>query len=593
MPDIFLSYSREDQATARRYAEAFEGAGFSVWWDVTLRSGEAYDKVTEKALKEARAVVVLWSPRSAESHWVRSEATLAHRRGTLVPVTIEACERPIMFELTQTAELAHWKGEAKDKAWLAFLADVRGFVDTGGGPPAASAPAMASAAERSPPKLSIAVLPFVNMSDDPQQEYFSDGISEDIITDLSKVSALQVAARNTAFTFKGKAVKATDVAGELNVSHVLEGSVRKAGGRVRITAQLIDGATGNHLWAERYDRDLTDIFALQDEISEAIVKALKLKLLPEEKKAIEQRGTTNLDAYNLYLLARRQWTSGNIGDSRREEAILRLCGRAIEIDPDYPQAWALTALAQWSLRFNRGRTGDDGLAAAERALSLDPTLAEPHSVRARVLANQGHRDQAAAELAIALRLNPESDEVNLAAANMALSQNRLEEAVAYFTKAETLVETDYSSSGMLVSCYTALGDKEGAVRAAKVALERVEKAVAVDQSNGQAMATGVFSLAALGEAERAREWIDRALVIDPENMLMRYNFACALCLHLDDADAALAMLGAVFDNISLGMFATAKTDPDLDRLRTDPRFAAMLAEAEVRVAAASGAASAG
>src|SRR5690242_6251077 len=131
------------------------------------------------------------------------------------------------------------------------------------------------------------------MSGDAEQEYFSDGISEDITTDLSKVSALAVTARNTAFQFKGQSVDVSEVAHRLGVSHVLEGSVRRAGGRVRITAQLIDGETGDHIWAERYDRDLTDIFAIQDELSKAIVEALKVKLLPEERKAIENRGTEN------------------------------------------------------------------------------------------------------------------------------------------------------------------------------------------------------------------------------------------------------------------------------------------------------------
>ena len=165
------------------------------------------------------------------------------------------------------------------------------------------------------------------MSDDPQQEYFSDGISEDIITDLAKVSALSVVARNTAFTFKGKSVDVPEVARQLGVSHVLEGSVRKAGGRVRITAQLIDGAAGDHVWAERYDRDLTDIFALQDEISQAIVEALKLKLLPEEKQAIERRGTDNVEAYNLYLMARQFYviraTRATPGGRRRSFACAR------------------------------------------------------------------------------------------------------------------------------------------------------------------------------------------------------------------------------------------------------------------------------
>ena len=175
------------------------------------------------------------------------------------------------------------------------------------------------------------------MSGDPEQEYFSDGISEDIITDLSKVSALSVVARNTAFNFKGKSLDVKEVASSLGVSHVLEGSVRKAGTRVRITAQLIDGAAGDHVWADRYDRELDDIFAIQDEISKAIVGALKVKLLPEEKKAIETRGTASVEAYNLYLMARQQWTDWAPGDIRRQEMIVRICNQAISLIPITPR----------------------------------------------------------------------------------------------------------------------------------------------------------------------------------------------------------------------------------------------------------------
>jgi adenylate cyclase len=213
-----------------------------------------------------------------------------------------------------------------------------------------------------PHKLSICVLPFANMSGDAEQEYFSDGTTEDIITDLSKVSALGVIARNTAFQFKGKNVDVPQVARQLRVSHVLEGSVRKAGGRVRITAQLIDGISGEHVWAERYDRDLNDIFALQDEISEAIVKALKLKLLPEEKKAIEGRGTDSVEAYDLYLMARQLFFSGNRGDARSLEGIIRLCRQATEVDQAYARAWALMGLAQTYLRFSHGRQDIDSWA---------------------------------------------------------------------------------------------------------------------------------------------------------------------------------------------------------------------------------------
>ncbi|HEY1561270.1 MAG TPA: tetratricopeptide repeat protein, partial [Caulobacteraceae bacterium] len=436
-------------------------------------------------------------------------------------------------------------------------------------------------------KLSICVLPFANISDDPQQEYFSDGISEDIITDLSKVSALGVIARNTAFQFKGKSVDVPLVARQLNVSHVLEGSVRKAGGRVRITAQLIDGTSGEHAWAERYDRDLTDIFALQDEISEAIVAALKLKLLPQEKQAIEQRGTENVDAYNLYLMARSYWFTGNVGDPRQQEAIERLTRRAVEIDPGYAQAWALQAVAQTTLHRDHGRAGDGGQAALDRALALDPDLAEARALKARMLIDAGRHEEAAVEIAAALRLNPESHEVNYRAGAISYNQGRLEEAVSYYEKAAALIETDLKSLQMLVSCYTALGDEENTRRAARIGLARAEKAVAQDRSNGMAMTVGVLALAALGETERAKDWMSRALLIDPDNWVIRYNFACSLAASLGDPEAALDMLGQALQlDSGHSLLIDLTTDPDLAALRDDPRFQAMIAETEARLAAA-------
>jgi adenylate cyclase len=434
-------------------------------------------------------------------------------------------------------------------------------------------------------KLSICVLPFANMSDDPQQEYFSDGISEDIITDLSKVSALAVVSRNSAFMFKGKHVDLPKVARELRVSHVLEGSVRKSGGRVRITAQLIDGASNDHIWAERYDRDLNDIFALQDEISEAIVAALKLKLLPEEKKAIETRGTENADVYNLYLMARQYYLNGNFGDARREEAIIRLCKRATEIDPGYARAWALMALAQNWQRYYFGGGGDGGLASAERALALDANLAEAHGVKAGILFEDGRLEEANHELATALRLDPESFEVNRVAAFMHYRQRHIDEAIRYFEKAAVLVETDFNSPGMLISCYTLTGDAVACRRVAELSLARAEKALAQDQSNGAAMGFGVGALASLKQTERAKEWMARAMLIDPDNMNMRYNFACAASIDLKEPEVALELIGPFLATTTIDFLNHAKGDPDLDPLRSDPRFQAMIAAAEKRLGA--------
>jgi adenylate cyclase len=433
---------------------------------------------------------------------------------------------------------------------------------------------------------SVCVLPFANMSGDPEQEYFSDGISEDIITDLSKISGLHVVSRNTAFTFKGKAVDVGQVASQLKVGHVLEGSVRKAAGRVRITAQLIDAANDGHIWAERYDRDLNDIFAIQDEISHAIVDALKVKLLPEEEKAIEHRGTDNVDAYNLFLMARQTYATGYESDARRLDSIIRMCRRAVDIDPNYADAWALIALVEVLLRANVGRRGGDGgLGAAERALALNPDLAEAHAAKARSLSEENRNDEAAREIEIALRLDPESFQVNRAAGLLKFRQKQMEEAAVCWEKALTLEESDFGAAGMLVTVYTALGKPEAAQRAAKTSLERCEKILARDSSNGAALGHSAVALAMLGQRERAKESMERALLIDPDNMTMRYNFVCALA-NLGDKAAALDMLGPAFEQMGgLGLLNHAKIDPDLDSIRDDPRFKEMLAAAERRLKA--------
>jgi adenylate cyclase len=454
-----------------------------------------------------------------------------------------------------------------------------------------SRPGTAPPAKKAPKsqRPSICVLPFANISGDAEQEYFSDGISEDIITDLSKISALDVVSRNTAFTFKGKAVDVGQVVSQLKVSHVVEGSVRKAAGRVRISAQLIDATNDSHVWAERYDRDLNDIFAIQDEISHAIVDALKVKLLPEEKKAIEQHGTENVDAYNLLLMARQSFITGFEADPRRLDMVIRMCRRAVEVDPNYADAWALIALAEVVFRSQVGRQGGDGgLAAAERALALNPELAEAHAVKARILTEESRYDEASREIDIALRLNPESYQANRFAALLRFRQKQIEEAAAYWEKALTLEEGDFGSAGMLTTVYFALRKHEAVQRVAKIALERCEKILALDSSNGAALGHSGVALAALGQRERAKEWMDRALLIDPENLTMRYNFVCALANFLNDKDAALEMLRPIFEQIGAGLVNHAKVDPDFDCIREDPRFKAMVAAAEARVASDGG-----
>ena len=569
MSDVFVSYARQDEPQAQRVAETLRAAGYEVWRDDELPAHRAYADVIEERLKSAKAVVVLWSAEAARSQWVRAEADAARAARVLVQVTVDGTIPPMPFNQVQCADLKNWDGNSAAPGWRKLIASVVALA----GPATGAEDHKTHLRERS-----ICVLPFANMSGDAEQEYFSDGITEDITTDLSKVSALAVTARNTAFTLKGRAVDVCAVARQFGVSHVLEGSVRKAGGRLRITAQLINGKSGDHVWAERFDRDLTDIFAIQDEISEAIVAALKIKLLPEEKRAIEHRGTTSVDAYNLYLMARQYWILGDFGDARREQKVIRICQRATEMDPDYPQAWALMALAQANLRYGFSGNEDleDGSIAADRALALNSAIAEAHLPKAWHLAEQGLMDDANAEVAIALQLGPESWEVNKESARLFYRQGRLEEAARHLQKATDLMESDFHGLGMLFAYYNAQDDMGGAVRTAQRIIEQVESVIVHDPDNGAALAFGAMSFAILGQMDRAKQWIERGLLVDPDNMMMRYNFAWGFNKIFDDKEAAIEMLLPVLAKAGPNIIRLAANDPNLDNLRDDRRFQQMM-----------------
>jgi len=573
MSHVFISYARSDEPLACLIADNLREDGFEVWRDDELPAHRGYAEVIEERVQGAKAVVVLWSAEAAKSQWVRAEADTARTAQTLIQASLDGSVPPMPFNQIQCADLKNWEGQRTSPGWRKLVASVGEL---------AGMPTTAESTRPSSRDVSICVLPFQNMSGDVEQEYFSDGISEDITTDLSKVSALEVIARNTAFTFKGQAVNVCDVAHKLGVTHVLEGSVRKVGERVRITAQLIDGKSGGHVWADRYDRDLTDIFTIQDEISKAIVAALKLKLMPEEKKAIEKRGTTNAEAYNLYLLARQYWVTGNHGDPRREERVMRICSRAVEIDPYYAHAWALLALAQSSLRYGYGQDIDDGFAAANAALAVDPTIAEAHLPMFKRLQERGQPEAAAAKMEIAIRLGADSWSVNKEAGRFYLSRRDVPAATSHYEKAVELMETDFHAWAMLATCYSALGEQAKLREVAKRMVSESQKAVQQDPSNGAALGILAGGYAILGEVAKTREWIDRALLIDPDNLNMRYNFACILADALRDKEAALKMLESAISRSGAYQVMIADTDTDFDAIRDDPRFQKIIADAKKR-----------
>ncbi|MGH8156151.1 MAG: TIR domain-containing protein [Rhodanobacteraceae bacterium] len=586
MADVFISYARVDKARVAPLVAAIEAKGWSVWWDPEITPGQEFDDQIDAEIDVAKAVMVIWTPTSVASRWVRGEAREAADRGILVPVRFDSARLPMDVRAIHTTDLDGWGEDPASPQVQEFLRALDAMIARSQATRSAQT-AGAAAAEpstKSTPRFSICVLPFINMSGDPEQEYFSDGITEDIITDLSKVSALEIVSRNGSFLYKGKQVDVPKVAQELKVTHVLEGSVRRAGGRVRISAQLIDGLSNRHVWAERYDRDASDIFALQDEISHAIVKALRLRLLPEEKKAIERRGTESVEAHDLYLMARQIYVTSR-EDERASQAIVRTCTRATEIDPKYAQAWALMAMAYRNLR-ELGVQSDDGMDATERALALDSDLAEAHAVKAYILQMKGAMDEAEAEVAIALKLDPESYEANRTAGRLNYQLHRFDEATRFFDKAVNLMDSDVNSAMMLVSSCRARADVLGTRRAAEVASKRADAVLARDQNNAGVMAYSAVALGALGERARAKARMSRALLIDPDNWDMRYNFSCCLNTYLGDKDASLEMLEPLFVAITIPLLRYLKADPDFDGLHDDPRFQAMVAAAEARLAAA-------
>jgi adenylate cyclase len=575
MSHVFVSYARADEHVAAEIAAGLRAAGYEVWRDDELPAHRSYAEVIEERIKGAGAVVVLWSAEAAKSQWVRAEADSARSALTLIQATLDGTIPPLPFNQIQCADLKGWSGEPTSPGWRKLLASVAELAGKKESPQ--------EKRRTSSRPVSVCVLPFQNMSGDAEQEYFSDGISEDITTDLSKVSALEVIARNTAFTFKGKSVDVCEVAKQLAVTHVLEGSVRKVGDRVRINAQLIDGSSGGHVWAERYDRDLTDIFTIQDEISKAIVRALKVRLLPEEKKAIEQRGTNSAEAYNLYLMARQYWITGNHGDVRREERVMRICSRAVEIDPYYADAWALLAIAQSSLRYGFGRELDDGYAAAHTALAIDPTIAQARLPMIKRLQQRGHLDAAAAKMKEAIELGPDSWEVHKEAGRFFLMLRDVPAATFHYERAVELMESDFHGWGMLATCYHAVADQAKLRQAATMMVSEAQRAVQQDPSNGAALGILAGGYALLGEEAKTREWIERALLVDPDNLNMRYNFACVLAAHLGDKDRAIRMLESTLPFVGEYQVRIAETDTDFDTIRDDPRFEQMISAAKKRL----------
>lgn len=436
MAHIFISYSRSDRDAIEKLALTLENAGHSVWWDRHIRGGASFSKDIESQLEKADAIVVAWSPQANASDWVKDEAVFARDKGVLIPICLTSSEAPLGFRQYQSIDFEKWRGDAESeemssllsaisqisgsapppvststKTRVAFLAAtdwrviaglagaaliisiglILGLSGSGGEPSDGDEEnrAIASAdmidrdkADNSAAHApSIAVLPFADMSPEGNQEYFADGLSEELLNVLVRVEGLKVASRTSSFALKNEVLSVGDIAERLDVNHVLEGSVRKMNNRVRITAQLIDAETDKHLWSETYDRHLSDIFRIQDEIASAVVDALRDELgIADDATIAIKPATEDLTAYDAYLKARELYLArgkANVAES------MRLFEHAVEIDPQFARGWEGLA-GVYAIATSWGILDRDysamSLVAAKKALTIDPDLSKPYAV---------------------------------------------------------------------------------------------------------------------------------------------------------------------------------------------------------------------
>jgi TolB-like protein/Flp pilus assembly protein TadD len=425
-----------------------------------------------------------------------------------------------------------------------------------------------------PPSKSIAVLPFVNMSNDPENEYFSDGIAEEIINALSAISALRVAARTSSFAFKGRHDDIGEIARRLRVTTVLEGSVRKSGQVLRVTAQLVDAAGGFQLWSARYDRKLEDVFAIQDEIASSIVTALEVVLSPREQRAIERTPASDVAAYDAYLRGRQAF-------HQMQRASLQLARRmfeqAIEIDPGYARAWAGAADA-CSFMFLFWDPSRSNVELAERysarALELAPDLAEARTSRAQVLTLRGQYEDAEREFRQAITLNPNLYDAHYFYARALVQQGRNEDAIAQYREAWRIRPEDYQVGFLMFSPLMHLGRTAELDEVGRQALANAQRSLELNPDDARALYLGAGGLLREGRKEEALAWGARALAADPTDSAVLYNVACLHAL-VGDREAALDLITRAVD-AGFGNRAWLEKDTDFDLIRDDPRFQAVI-----------------
>ncbi len=439
-----------------------------------------------------------------------------------------------------------------------------------GGTPAAARATPAQAGK------SIAVLYFENLTNAKEDEYFRDGMTEDIITELSKIKELGVFPRAAVLRYRDQAVTGQQIGQELDAKYMLTGSIRRAGSRLRITVQLVQTRTGQSVWAERYDREMKDVFEVQDEIAISIAQALRITLSPQEEHEIARKPTQNAQAYDYYLRGLQffHW------DRRKGfEFARQMFARAIVIDPGYVRAYAGVAYCCSHLYMYWDTTNDnlqEADVASLKAVELDPESAEAHASRGLAVYLAKRYEEAEKEFQIAIRLAPKLFEAYYFYARTRFQQGKMEEAVKLFERACEAKPEDYQAPTLLGTTYRALGRNADAAAAFRRGAQLAEKHMELHPDDARALYLGANCWCQLGERERALDWSNRALAMDPEEPTILYNVACIYAI-LGQTEEALTSLQNATGR-SQWYRGWAARDPDFDSLRGNPRFEALIKE---------------
>ena len=417
---------------------------------------------------------------------------------------------------------------------------------------------------------SVAVLPFADMSAESDNEYFTDGMAEEIINALTRIQSLRVASRTSSFAFKGRSEDIRDIGRKLKVSTVLEGSVRKMSNKLRITAQLVNVADGYHLWSERYDRELEDVFAIQDDISQAIVKSLRVILSEDEQRAIEKSRTVNVQAYDFYLRGRQFFHQFS---RKALEYAKQMFNKAIDLDPKYALAYAGVAdchsllYTYFDAREFNIRQAD---IASRKALELEPALAEAHVARGLAAALSLRYEEAEPEFEAAMKLDPKLFEAPYFYARAKRTQGQFEEALKLFERASLLRPEDFQAPFFAGDAYATLGMPAEATATRRRAIRLVDQRLEFNPDDSRALNIGANILAKLGDNDRAIDYMRRSVAIDPEDPLLLYNAACTFSM-LGEAEEALSTLErAVAKGYADKQWI--ERDNDLDPIRETARF---------------------